>query len=83
MKRSAVLLGSRRVRNNNPGKKQRDEFAGELEEEDWEYQYDLLAPDKVVVADETNAYQMFGDSIFTAPQEDLLEGVLFCSLSTL
>ncbi|RDX42682.1 hypothetical protein OH76DRAFT_1410943 [Lentinus brumalis] len=75
LKRSAVLLGSRRVRKNKPApsKKQPDDFAGDLEEEDWEYQYDLLTPDKVVIADETHAYQLFGDVIFTAPQEDLLE----------
>ena len=77
MKRSAVLLGSRRVRKNKGAvtiKKQPDDLGGELEEEDWEYQYDLLPPDQVVIADETNAYQLFGDVIFTAPQEDLLEG---------
>ena len=77
MKRSAVLLGSRRVRKNKGPvtiKKQPDDLGGELEEEDWEYQYDLLPPDQVVIADETNAYQLFGDVIFTAPQEDLLEG---------
>ncbi|TBU28918.1 hypothetical protein BD311DRAFT_721461 [Dichomitus squalens] len=75
MKRSAVLLGSRRVRKNKPvaSKKQLDDSPGELEEEDWDYQFDLLTPDKVVIADETNAYQLFGDTIFSAPQEDLLE----------
>ena len=76
MKRSAILLGSRRVRKNKPAfsKKQSDDSTGELEEEDWDYQFDLLTPDKVVIADETNAYQLFGDTIFSAPQEDLLEG---------
>lgn len=76
MKRSAVLLGSQRVKKTKAttSKKQADEHAGDLEEEDWEYQWDLLTPDKVVIADETNAYQLFGDVIFTAPQEDLLEG---------
>ncbi len=78
MKRSAVLLGSRRVRKNRPAtssKKLVDDLSGDLEEEDWEYQYDLLTPDKVVIADDTNAYQLFGDVVFTAPQEDLLEGM--------
>ena len=76
MKRSAILLGSRRVRKNKPtlSKKQTDDATGDLEEEDWDYQFDLLTPDKVVIADETNAYQLFGDTIFSAPQEDLLEG---------
>ena len=76
MKRSAILLGSRRMRKNKPtlSKKQTDDATGDLEEEDWDYQFDLLTPDKVVIADETNAYQLFGDTIFSAPQEDLLEG---------
>ncbi|RPD65851.1 hypothetical protein L226DRAFT_529987 [Lentinus tigrinus ALCF2SS1-7] len=75
LKRSAVLLGSRRVRKNKgtTSKKQPNDLAGDFEEEDWEYQYDLLTPDKVVIADDTNAYQLFGDVIFTAEQEDLLE----------
>ena len=76
MKRSPMLLGSRRVKKAklSTSKKPVDDLAGDLEEENWEYQYDLLTPDKVVIADETNAYQLFGDVIFTAPQEDLLEG---------
>ena len=76
MKRSPVLLGSRRLKRNKPAtvKKQPEDLGGDLEEEDWDYQYDLLTPDKVVVADDTHAYQLFGDVIFSAPQEDLLEG---------
>ncbi|KAI0670652.1 hypothetical protein C8Q78DRAFT_1037269 [Trametes maxima] len=75
LKRATVLHGSRRVKKEKAGssKKAGDDLAGELEEEDWEHQYDLLSSDKVVIADETNAYRMFGDVIFTAPQEDLLE----------
>ncbi|KAI0747853.1 hypothetical protein C8Q80DRAFT_1168786 [Daedaleopsis nitida] len=75
MKRTAVLLGSRRMRKSRPAaiKKHPDDHPGDLEEEDWEYQWDLLTPDKIVIADETNAYQLFGDVIFSAPQEDLLE----------
>ncbi|CDO69003.1 hypothetical protein BN946_scf184834.g10 [Trametes cinnabarina] len=76
LKRAPALLGSRRVRKDNLTErklKKGDDPAGELEEEDWEYQYDLLTPDKIVVADDTNAYQLFGDVVFTAPQEDLLE----------
>ncbi|KAI0781217.1 hypothetical protein BD413DRAFT_667167 [Trametes elegans] len=75
MKHAAILHGSRRVRKEKAGgsKKANDDLVGELEEEDWEYQYDLLTPDKVVVADDTNAYQLFGDVVFCAPQEDLLE----------
>ncbi|KAI8998895.1 hypothetical protein BD414DRAFT_519966 [Trametes punicea] len=75
LKRAPVLLGSRRLRKEKPAKsnKASEDLVGELEEEDWEYQYDLLTADKVVVADDTNAYQLFGDVVFTAPQEDLLE----------
>ncbi len=57
--------------------KKPNEPVGDLDEEDWDYQYDLLAPDKVVIADDQNAYQLFGDTIFSAPQEDLLESELF------
>ena len=80
MKRTAILLGSRRVRKEKVAgtKKQQDDHSGELEEEDWEYQHDLLPAEKVVLADETHAYQLFGDVIFTAPQEDLLEGGTLC-----
>ncbi|KAH9901111.1 hypothetical protein C8Q73DRAFT_742765 [Cubamyces lactineus] len=76
LKRSPVLLGSRRVRKDKPtsNKKANDDASKELEEEDWEYQYDLLTAQMVVVADDTNAYQLFGDVVFCAPQEDLLEG---------
>ncbi|KAI0637255.1 hypothetical protein C8Q77DRAFT_1216014 [Trametes polyzona] len=75
LKRAAVLLGSRRVRKGKPAsdKKTGADAPVELEEEDWEYQWDLLTPDKVVIADDTNAYQLFGDVVFSAPQEDLLE----------
>ena len=63
-----MLLGSRRVkisgtRNSNEG-----------DEDDWDLQDDLLQPNKVTIADDTNAYQLFGDRVFCAPQEDILEG---------
>ena len=74
MKRTAILLGMRRVRRvQSAATKKPDEAAGELDEEDWDYLFDLLTPDKVVIADDQNAYQQFGDTIFSAPQEDLLE----------
>lgn len=68
MKRSNVLLGSRRL------KKTGDKPLGEGDEDDWDYQDDLLLPNKVAVADDNNAYRLFGDRIFCAPQEDILEG---------
>lgn len=68
MKRSPILLGSRRV-------KQAKATSNDPDDEDnWDLEYDLLQANKVVVADETNAYQHFGDIIFAAPQEDILEG---------
>ncbi|KII91548.1 hypothetical protein PLICRDRAFT_512049 [Plicaturopsis crispa FD-325 SS-3] len=75
MKRSPVLLASQRKlkKATTKGRKSDDD----LEEEDWELQYDLRKPDEIVIADDSNAYQFFGDSIFTAPQEDLLEGFYF------
>lgn len=82
LKRSSVLLGSRRVKKPRPAEKSpseksrpTDELA-DLEEEDWEHEYDLLPASQIVVADDPNAYQLFGNAIFTAPQEDLLEGAL-------
>ena len=68
MKRSNVLLGSRRV------KKDGGKASNEGDEDDWDLKDDLLQPNKVAVADDTNAYQLFGDRIFCAPQEDILEG---------
>ncbi|KAI0342553.1 hypothetical protein BDW22DRAFT_1484759 [Trametopsis cervina] len=68
MKRSPVLLGMKRKKRSNKAGSQ------ELEEEDgWDYEYDLLQPSQVIIADDTNGYQLFGDKIFTCPQEDLLE----------
>ncbi|KAI0313421.1 hypothetical protein OF83DRAFT_1175689 [Amylostereum chailletii] len=68
MRRADVLLASRRKKRVVNEKSNPDG-----EEEDWDHEDDLLRPDKVVIADDTNAYQLFGDSVFCAPQEDLLE----------
>ena len=69
MKRKPILLASRRTKKDS--KKASTEFD---EEDDWDLEYDLLKPDSIVIADETNAYQLFGDVVFAAPQDDLLEG---------
>lgn len=78
MKRAAILLGSKRVKKTkeaNATASQTPNSAGaELDEEEWDLQYDLLRGDQVVIADDTNAYQFFGDAVFSAPQEDMLEG---------
>ncbi len=45
------------------------------DEDLWEVIYELKRPSEIVIADDTNAYQAFGDSLFAAPQEDVLEGI--------
>ncbi|CCM02906.1 uncharacterized protein FIBRA_05020 [Fibroporia radiculosa] len=75
LKRSAILLGSRRVKKSSVAEKVRpSDRQDDLEEEDWDFEYDLVTPDRVVIADDSNLYQLFGSSIFTAPQEELIEG---------
>ncbi|PCH38307.1 hypothetical protein WOLCODRAFT_96891 [Wolfiporia cocos MD-104 SS10] len=75
MKRAPILLGSRRTQRQSVNHKpQQTDGQYDIEEDDWDYEYDLLTPDRVVVVvDDTHHYQLFGDSLFTAPQEDLLE----------
>lgn len=69
MKRAPLLLGMKRK------KRSARATSSDIEEEEgWDYEYDLLRPEKVVIADDTNGFQLFGDKIFTCPQEDLLEG---------
>lgn len=55
------------------GKKGSDIEDGD--DDEWELQYDLRRPDQIVIADDTHAHQAFGHSLFTAPQEDILEGL--------
>ncbi|KAG2126877.1 uncharacterized protein EDB93DRAFT_1257371 [Suillus bovinus] len=69
MRVSPILLGFRRQRKS----RKESNKALNLDEEDWELLYDLRKPLDVVIADDINAYQMFGESIYTAPQEDLVE----------
>ncbi|KAH8102310.1 hypothetical protein BXZ70DRAFT_1017278, partial [Cristinia sonorae] len=69
MKRNPILLASRRIRRKDMKKSATDPD----DEEDWDLEYDLLKPDAIVIADDTNGYQHFGDAVFAAPQDDLLE----------
>lgn len=69
MKVSPILLSFRRQRKS----RKESNKALDIDEDDWELLYDLRKPLDVVIADDTNAYQMFGESIYTAPQEDLVE----------
>jgi hypothetical protein len=73
MKTAPILLGMQRKlrRETKSGHQQSNSIE---DDDDWVMQYDLKKPDQVIIADDTNAYQVFGDSIFTAPQEDILEG---------
>lgn len=71
MKKAAILLGSRRKPRKAVEKQETDDY----DEEDWDLQYDLLKPEQIIIADDTHAHQAFGDSFFTAPQEDILEGL--------
>lgn len=70
---SPILLG---VRRQTPTKAVTENIP-ESDEYGWEFQHSLLRVRDIVIADDTNAYQLFGDSIFAAPQEDLLEGKSF------
>jgi hypothetical protein len=73
MRKAPILLGSQRV-SHSGGKDSPQRLASmDFDEEDWELQYDLRKPDEIVIADDSIGYQLFGDSVLSAPQEDLLE----------
>ena len=36
--------------------------------------HEMRSPKEIVIADDINAYQLFRDAVFIAPQEELLEG---------
>ena len=74
MRKAAILLGVRRVR--RAKRQEKGALVDAEEDDDWDYEYDLLSGDRVLVADDTNAYQLFGDVVFSCPQEDLLEGTI-------
>lgn len=68
MKRSPVLLAlQRKSRRQN---KETDDW----DEDEWDVNYDLKKPNEIIIADDTHSYQAFGGSLFTAPQEDIIEG---------
>lgn len=77
MKRSPFLICSRRTKKAKEPKSKTgpESVSVDLDEDEWEFQYDLKRPDEIVIVDDTNAYQFFGDSVFSAPQEDLLESM--------
>ena len=71
MRHSSCLLGAqRKVR-----KKQRTAAdADDFEDDEWEVVYHFRKPNEIVIADDTQNLRAFGESLFTAPQEDILEG---------
>jgi hypothetical protein len=69
MKGPDLLLGSRRV------KKDGGKALSEGNQEDRDFQNDFLPPNEVAIVDDADAYRLFGDRIFCAPQEDILEGI--------
>lgn len=68
MRKAPIFLGMKR----KPRKL--DKSSTDWDDEEWEIVHDLKRPSEVVIADDTNAYQAFGDTLFAAPQEDILEG---------
>lgn len=45
--------------------------------DDRDLEYALLKADQIVIIDDTNTYNLFGDSLSTAPEDDLLESEIF------
>jgi hypothetical protein len=70
MTRSKMFLGSRRVKRG--GGNLSASIGGDID--DWYLQDELLQPSEVVIVDDTNARQLFGDRIFCAPQFKAIEG---------
>ena len=71
LKKAEVLLGSQRIRRQRSNNSS-DPIAGDKGDLDLEYK--LLPSDQVAIADDMIALQQFGEEIFCAPQEDILEG---------
>ncbi|KAF8626827.1 hypothetical protein AX15_004659 [Amanita polypyramis BW_CC] len=70
MRHAACLLGAQR----KARKRQRTVAeADDFEDDEWEVVYHFRRPDEIVVADDTQSLRVFGESLFTAPQEDILE----------
>jgi hypothetical protein len=72
MRRSSCLLGAQRKLRK---RKQTGADVDNFEDEDWEVMYLFRRPNEIVIADDTHSLRVFGDSLFTAPQEDILEGL--------
>lgn len=67
MKRSPMLLATQY-------KPKVDTKGDDLDDEEWDPTYGLKRADEIVLADDTSFYQAFRGVLWTAPQEDLIEG---------
>lgn len=67
MKRSPMLLATQY-------KPKVDTKGDDLDDEEWDPTYGLKRADEIVLVDDTSAYQAFRGVLWTAPQEDLIEG---------
>lgn len=70
-KEVGILVGFQRVQGWNSGKVTDHATS---DGEDHNLEPNLLTPDQVVIADDIIALQQFGEEIFCAPQEEILEG---------
>jgi hypothetical protein len=71
MKQAPILLGSQRMRRD---KVSSSAYSLDVDDNYCDPEYDLFHPHKLAIADDSIAYQLFGEYIFCAPREDLLEG---------
>ena len=71
LKEAEILVASRRLQ-----RQEDDEVTdhGGDDEEDQDLEYTLLPSSQVAIVDDMIAYQQFGEYIFCAPQENILEG---------
>lgn len=73
MQRARFLLAYRRTpKVRSAGEKEKLEV---VDDEEMDMEYALKMAHEIVIADDLNAHQIFGDKIFAAPQEDILEGM--------
>ena len=74
MRLAPILLGLQRKTREQPSSGRARSNSIDIDEDEWDMQCDLKKPDQIIIADDRNLYHLFGASIFTAPQEDILEG---------
>lgn len=72
MKSQPFLLALRKIRLSTNAKPEDD--ANLDNDSSWED--DLKKPNDIVIADSAIAYRVFADSVWAAPEDDLLEGEL-------